>query len=316
VIDPQNTQLSSAKKILEGEYNLKKRGGPTCTIADMFLARIWGVFLICYISKGDGTSGKDQPFIVAQHEGSRAGLGPPYRVENSTGLHILGPQVHTVVEGQELALVCRDSIGTASLAWRKKGGLMPIGASMVNGGQVIVERASRDDAGMYECWDTSGEAASKTKQVRVLFPPKVSVTKVWVVGGGEDGGLTLHLVCRVDAEPAAQGLWSREDGLAGWSIEHSQEARVSVVSVRSPGRSSHWGTFLCKARNPLGQDSAEITLTGFEEQASQLRSRSSSPVSLSKELQIIFLQPLLHFFGMTAFFLFQTLTSVAYSLVP
>ena len=24
----------------------------------------------------------------------RTGLGPPYRVENSTGLHILGPQVH------------------------------------------------------------------------------------------------------------------------------------------------------------------------------------------------------------------------------
>merc|ERR1712018_456393 len=35
---------------------------------------------------------------------------------------------------------------------------------------------------------------SRTKQVRVLFPPRVSVTKVWVVGGGEEGGLTLHLV--------------------------------------------------------------------------------------------------------------------------
>ena len=35
--------------------------------------------------------------------------------------------------------------------------------------QVIVERASRDDAGMYECWDTSGEAVSKTKQVQ-RFP--------------------------------------------------------------------------------------------------------------------------------------------------
>jgi len=282
----------------------------------MFFARIWSLIFICYINQGDGSSGKDQPFIVAQHEaGPRTGLGPAYRVENSTGLHILGPQVHTVVEGQELALVCRDSIGTASLAWRKEGGLMPIGATMVNGGQVIVERAGREDAGTYECWDTKGEAMSKTKQVRVLFPPRVSVTKVWVVGGGEEGGLTLHLVCRVDAEPAVQGLWSRQDGLAGWSVEHSQEARVSVVSVKSPGRSSHWGTFVCKATNPLGQDTAEITLTGFGEEASQLRSRSSS-LSPSHQLQILLLQPLIHFATLTILFLLQTLTSVSFSLTP
>ena len=31
--------------------------------------------------------------------------------------------------------------------------------------QVIVERAGREDAGRYECWDTKGEARSKTKQV-------------------------------------------------------------------------------------------------------------------------------------------------------
>lgn len=283
----------------------------------MFFARIWGVLLVCYVNQGDGNSGKDQPLIVAKHEqGVRTGLGPPYRVENSTGLHILGPQVHTVVEGQELALVCRDSIGRASLAWRKKESLMPIGATMVQGGQVIIERAAREDAGTYECWDTKGEAGSKTKQVRVLFPPRVSVTKVWVVGGGEEGGLTLHLVCRVDADPAVQGLWSRQDGLAGWSVEQSQEARVSVVSVRSPGRSSHWGTFLCKASNPLGQDTAEITLSGFgEEEASQLRSRSSS-FAPSHQLQILLLQPLIHFFSLTLLFILQTITSVSFSLIP
>jgi len=280
----------------------------------MLFARICGFVLICYINQGDGSSGKDQPLIVAHADaGARTGLGPPYRVENSTGLHILGPQVHTVVEGQELALVCRDSIGTASLAWRKEGGLMPIGATMVNGGQVIVERVGREDAGTYECWDTKGEALSRTKEVRVLFPPRVSVTKVWVVGGGEEGGLTLHLVCRVDAEPAVQGLWSRQDGLAGWSIEQSQEARVSVVSVRSPGRSSHWGTFVCKASNPLGHDTAEITLAGFGEEASQLRSRSSS-FSPSHELQLLLLHPLIHFFTLTVFFLLQTITSVSFSL--
>ena len=43
--------------------------------------------------------------------------------------------------------------------------------------QVIVERASRDDAGMYECWDISGEAASKTKQVQ-LFPLMTKTKKI------------------------------------------------------------------------------------------------------------------------------------------
>ena len=106
------------------------------------------------------------------------------------------------------------------------------------------------------------------------------MTKVWVVGGGEEGGLTLHLVCRlvklvlvmilvtvtlmmvtvlnfilsenllqcirhcivslssreilfvyrVDADPSVQGLWSRQDGLAGWSVEQSQ-VKVSQLKM-------------------------------------------------------------------------------------
>ena len=81
--------------------------------------------------------GQDEtPFIVQRITNSA--LGPAYRVENVTGdsssmfsscdisgppgLSILGPAVHRVVEGEELALVCRDQHGRARLAWRKQVG--------------------------------------------------------------------------------------------------------------------------------------------------------------------------------------------------
>ena len=35
---------------------------------------------------------------------------------------------------------------------------------------------------------------------------------------------------RVDADPAVQGLWSRQDGLAGWSVEQSQ-VKVSQLKM-------------------------------------------------------------------------------------
>ena len=59
--------------------------------------------------------------------------------------------------------------------------------------QVIVERAAREDAGSYECWDTKGEAVSKTKQVHncrfIQYNTKVNYArinkvKVAVTGSG------------------------------------------------------------------------------------------------------------------------------------
>ena len=94
----------------------------------------------------------------------RSALGPTYQLENRTGLHILGPETHLVVEGQEIALICRwmisiiehrqdhdhdlrDNLGKAELAWRKEGGLMPTGASMISGGQVVASHHYCEDDG-------------------------------------------------------------------------------------------------------------------------------------------------------------------------
>ena len=50
---------------------------------------------------------------------STSELGPAYSMERTPSLHILGPPVYTVVEGAELALVCRG--GDADrLYWQRK----------------------------------------------------------------------------------------------------------------------------------------------------------------------------------------------------
>ena len=41
----------------------------------------------------------------------------------------------------------RDNLGKAELAWRKEGGLMPTGASMISGGQVVASYHYCEDDG-------------------------------------------------------------------------------------------------------------------------------------------------------------------------
>ena len=41
-----------------------------------------------------------------------------------------------------------------------------------------------------------------------------------------------------------------------------EKVQAVLSKIENLGRSSHWGTFVCKASNPLGHDTAEITLAG------------------------------------------------------
>ena len=52
----------------------------------------------------------------------RTGLGPPYRVENSTGLHILGPQVHIVCFSLWCKWFWSNFISTLLLGSHSSGG--------------------------------------------------------------------------------------------------------------------------------------------------------------------------------------------------
>ena len=47
-------------------------------------------------------------------------------------------------------------------------GLMPNGQRSVLGGQVIIEKIDREDAGEYQCWDTLDNSTQQHKYVNVL----------------------------------------------------------------------------------------------------------------------------------------------------
>merc|ERR1711892_1610783 len=124
---------------------------------------------------------------------STSELGPAYSMERTPSLHILGPPVYTILEGAELALVCRGG-DEDSLYWRRKGGVMPNGEPSIAGGQVIIHSAGRGDGGEYQCMATSPNGATLTANilVTVLYPPTVSVHKLYI---SNHNSLTLELVC-------------------------------------------------------------------------------------------------------------------------
>ena len=43
-------------------------------------------------------------------------------------------------------------------------------------------------------------------------------------------GLT-HICFRVESAPAVEGIWSRQDGLAGWNVEQSQVSLSGELSI-------------------------------------------------------------------------------------
>ena len=54
---------------------------------------------------------------------SSSEIGPTYSVERTSSLHILGPPAYNIVEGGELALVCKNGEcggDEHSLYWRRK----------------------------------------------------------------------------------------------------------------------------------------------------------------------------------------------------
>ena len=90
-------------------------------------------------------------------------IGPTYSLEvMPNNIEILGPPVYNILEGEELALICKGGGGGGHTVWRRKDGLMPNGQPYILGGQVIIERVGREDGGEYQCWDNNTTTTTTT----------------------------------------------------------------------------------------------------------------------------------------------------------
>ena len=96
-------------------------------------------------------------------------LGPTYSLEvMPNSIEILGPPVYNILEGEELALICKGGGGAGNTVWRRKDGLMPNGQPYILGGQVILERVGRKNRGEYQCWDNSSTTTTHNYRGKVV----------------------------------------------------------------------------------------------------------------------------------------------------
>jgi len=200
--------------------------------------------------------------------------GPVYSVPTPS-LEILGPAVYSIVEGEELALICKLTGSlkrSSSLLWKRKGRMMPNGSPYISGGQVIIKRVSRQDGGEYQCVNNITDGSTAKKLINVLYPPTVSVQKLY---HSHRSTITMEIVCRVQGNPITSPTWVFTS-LQGRVSNNSKEVDsvvkrgddkdiISVVIINNP-LDLHLGQYSCRAKNRLGEDSQKILVQGFFEQ--------------------------------------------------
>nr|CAD7414210.1 unnamed protein product [Timema poppensis] len=125
----------------------------------------------------------------------------------------------------------------------------------------------RQLSGTYTCVAINGvgEPANATIQLRILYPPEVTVDKTWIHAAP---GLRSELVCRVMADPQARVEWVFQDRPVVTS------SRVIALSINEKNtllirsvRASELGHYTCKASNMMGHSQQVVELSGVANSA-------------------------------------------------
>jgi len=176
-------------------------------------------------------------------------------------VELLGPGNYSVIEGNELALVCRGS-SNLHLGWSKVNGLMVTGEEFIVGEQVIIQKVNRQHTGTYRCQDIHNPQLFIEKTVSVLYGPGVEVMKTYV---HSQGSVHLHLICQVESFPPASITWYKDGHLLNSTHQVALQA-VLTYSIVHPS-TQDFGTYTCQANGSTSVIQS-LSIAGFEPESS------------------------------------------------
>ncbi|XP_029308312.1 HEPACAM family member 2 [Cottoperca gobio] len=167
------------------------------------------------------------------------------------GVSMVVPSV--AVEGRNLSLMCRWTAGTdITVQWGKGGATVTNDSRItVSGGSLVINPATRGDAGDYSCTVSNlVSAQTATQRITVYYGPDTPVltkeTPKECVGGGDVlVGQEVRLTCMSDSLPPALFSWQRDGQTVASGQPDSGVLSVQTFSTDESGR------YVCTARNRI-----------------------------------------------------------------
>ncbi|XP_053669685.1 lachesin-like [Anopheles nili] len=186
---------------------------------------------------------------------------PPMLLENQH------TNMLTKAEGEDAQLVCRaEGYPRPAITWRREyNAILPVGGQTFAGHELRLNGLRREDRGTYYCTADNGVGRPDTKALtlEVEFAPVIRVPRPKVAQALD---YDIDVECVVQAFPAPAIAWYRggkqiHNGGA-YSIAQigaPDDVTTSVVKIHSVA-SEHFGDYVCKASNKLGQAEARLNL--------------------------------------------------------
>uniref|UniRef100_A0AAG5CW48 Ig-like domain-containing protein n=1 Tax=Anopheles atroparvus TaxID=41427 RepID=A0AAG5CW48_ANOAO len=173
----------------------------------------------------------------------------------------------TKAEGEDALLVCRaEGYPRPAISWKREyNAILPIGGQTFAGNELRLNALRREDRGTYYCTADNGVGRPDTKTItlEVEFAPVISVPRPKVAQALD---YDIDVECVVQAFPAPAISWFRDGKQihngGAYSISQTgspDDVTTSVVKVHSIA-SEHFGDYVCKASNKVGQAEARLNL--------------------------------------------------------